>query len=150
MPQLLKPDNFELCTTEIFGAFQIVVEYKEHELNGVLDCLELMTVHLTAAIVSNDVHFQQKVLAHTVNGTTYCGIRGKIAYISASKHLTNYDVARTTGAPQNHWFGPAGDPRAAGIGTPEAIKMVWSCHREVIMDQGPISSTWQIPTASLG
>ena len=28
------------------------------------------------------------------------------------------------GAPQNHWFGPAGDPRAAGIGTPEAIKMV--------------------------
>jgi 1-pyrroline-5-carboxylate dehydrogenase len=29
--------------------------------------------------------------------------------------------ARTTGAPQNHWFGPCGDPRAAGIGTPEAI-----------------------------
>ena len=29
-----------------------------------------------------------------------------------------------SGAPQNHWFGPAGDPRAAGIGTPEAIKMV--------------------------
>ena len=29
--------------------------------------------------------------------------------------------ARTTGAPQNHWFGPSGDPRAAGIGTPEAI-----------------------------
>jgi hypothetical protein len=37
------------------------------------------------------------VLAATINGTTYCGIR-----------------ARTTGAPQNHWFGPAGDPRAAG------------------------------------
>lgn len=42
------------------------------------------------------------MLAHTVNGTTYAGIRG-----------------RTTGAPQNHWFGPAGDPRGAGIGTPE-------------------------------
>ena len=38
-------------------------------------------------------------------------------------------VRRTTGAPQNHWFGPAGDPRAAGIGTIEAIRMVWSCHR---------------------
>ena len=28
---------------------------------------------------------------------------------------------RTTGAPQNHWFGPCGDPRSAGIGSPEAI-----------------------------
>ena len=42
--------------------------------------------------------------------------------------------ARTTGAPQNHWFGPAGDPRGAGIGTPEAIRLVWSCHRELISD----------------
>ena len=40
-------------------------------------------------------------------------------------------IYRTTGAPQNHWFGPAGDPRAAGIGTIEAIRMVWSCHRLV-------------------
>jgi 1-pyrroline-5-carboxylate dehydrogenase len=64
--------------------------------------------------------FVQSVLGHTVNGTTYVGLR-----------------ARTTGAPQNHWFGPAGDPRAAGIGTPEAIKLVWSCHREVIQDYGP-------------
>jgi 1-pyrroline-5-carboxylate dehydrogenase len=39
------------------------------------------------------------------------------------------------GAPQNHWFGPAGDPRGAGIGTPEAIKMVWSCHREIVVDE---------------
>lgn len=39
---------------------------------------------------------------------------------------------------QNHWFGPAGDPRGAGIGTPEAIKLVWSCHREVIQDWGPV------------
>ena len=62
-----------------------------------------------------------QVLAHTVNGTTYAGLR-----------------ARTTGAPQNHWFGPAGDPRAAGIGTPEAIRLVWSCHREIISDVGPV------------
>ncbi len=39
----------------------------------------------------------RQVLANTVNGTTYAGIR-----------------ARTTGAPQNHWFGPSGDPRGAG------------------------------------
>jgi hypothetical protein len=43
------------------------------------------------------------------------------------------------GAPQNHWFGPAGDPRAAGIGTPEAIQLVWSGHREIIWDVGPVS-----------
>ena len=50
-----------------------------------------------------------------MNGTTYAGRR-----------------ARTTGAPQNHWFGPAGTPLAGGIGTIEAIRLVWSCHREVI------------------
>lgn len=69
-----------------------------------LDCLERMTHHLTAAVVSSDPVFKEKVLAQTVNGTTYEGIK-----------------ARTTGAPQNHWFGPCGDPRGAGIGTPEAI-----------------------------
>lgn len=49
--------------------------------------MERMHNHLTAAVVSNDVLFRQKVLAHTINGTTYCGLR-----------------ARTTGAPQNHWY----------------------------------------------
>ena len=90
--------------------------------------LERMTHHLTAAVVSADVHFQQRVLGATVNGTTYCGMR-----------------ARTTGAPQNHWFGPCGDPRAAGIGTPEAIVSTWSGHREIIMDQGPLPSGWSTP-----
>lgn len=86
-----------------------------------LEVLEQFSHHLTAAVVSADIAFQNWVLARTVNGTTYCGIR-----------------ARTTGAPQNHWFGPAGDPRAAGIGTPEAIISTWSGHREIIMDQGPL------------
>lgn len=59
-----------------------------------------MKNNLTAGVVSNDPLFLDKVLGATINGTTYAGIR-----------------ARTTGAPQNHWFGPCGDPRAAGIGT---------------------------------
>jgi 1-pyrroline-5-carboxylate dehydrogenase len=63
-----------------------------------------MSHHLTAAVVSNDAIFVDNILGKTVNGTTYHGLR-----------------ARTTGAPQNHWFGPAGDPRGGGIGTPEAI-----------------------------
>lgn len=99
----------------------------DDQLRAVLDVLERMSHHLTAAVVSNDLPFLQEVLAHTVNGTTYAGIR-----------------ARTTGAPQNHWFGPAGDPRGAGIGTPEAIRLVWSCHREVIHDFGPCTATSQL------
>lgn len=55
--------------------------------------------------------------------------------------------ARTTGAPQNHWFGPAGDPRGAGIGTPEAIQLVWSCHREIINDN-LVPADWKQPKAT--
>lgn len=38
-------------------------------------------------------------------------------------------------------FGPAGDPRGAGIGTKEAIQLVWSCHREIIEDVGPVPAS---------
>jgi hypothetical protein len=50
-------------------------------------------------------------------------------------------------APQNHWFGPAGDPRGCGIGTPEAIQMVWSCHREIINDNF-VPYDWKQPKAT--
>ena len=120
--------NFELITTEVFGPFQVVINYNNDQLSIVLDALEKIQMNLTAAIVSNDLHFQQKVLGKTVNGTTYTGLR-----------------ARTTGAPQNHWFGPSGDPRAAGIGTPEAIINTWSSHREIIQDFGPLNKEWKIP-----
>jgi len=93
--------------------------------------MERMHHHLTAAVVSNDVIFNQKVLANTINGTTYSGIK-----------------ARTTGAPQNHWFGPCGDPRAGGIGTKEAILTVWTSHREIITDIGPNSKDWKTPNAT--
>lgn len=129
--QILEPQNYDLVTKEIFGPFQIITEYKDNQLQLVLDVLEKMHAHLTAAVVSNDPLFIQDVVGKTVNGTTYAGLR-----------------ARTTGAPQNHWFGPAGDPRGAGIGTPEAIKLVWSCHREVIYDVGPVPHKWQIPPST--
>lgn len=129
--EILKSDNFELVTKEIFGPFQVVTEYSDDQLELVLEALERMNAHLTAAVVSNDPLFLQEVLGRSVNGTTYAGIR-----------------ARTTGAPQNHWFGPAGDPRGAGIGTPEAIKLVWSCHREIIYDIGPLPKKWALPSAT--
>ena len=124
----LSGDHFDLLTTELFGPFQIVVTYGNDDLPLVLRLLERMSHHLTAAVVSADVVFQNTVLAATVNGTTYCGMR-----------------ARTTGAPQNHWFGPCGDPRAAGIGTREAIVSTWSGHREIIMDNGVLPTDWRTP-----
>lgn len=108
---------FDIITTEIFGPLQIVTEYNDKELDNVLEIMDNLDQQLTAAVVSKDISFLNKVLSNTTNGVTYAGIR-----------------ARTTGAPQNHWFGPCGDPRAGGIGTPEAIKVCWSSHREIIMD----------------
>jgi 1-pyrroline-5-carboxylate dehydrogenase len=128
--EMLKPEYFELCTTELFAPFQVITKYNDNELGLVLEACERMAHHLTAAVVSSDVKFVTKVLANTVNGTTYAGIR-----------------ARTTGAPQNHWFGPAGDTRGAGIGTPEAIKLVWSCHREIIHDH-IVPDSWVQPKAT--
>ena len=131
LEEMLKEEHFELVCTEIFGPFQVVTTWETSQLASVLEACERMHHHLTAAVVSNDINFVQNVLAHTVNGTTYAGLR-----------------ARTTGAPQNHWFGPAGDPRGAGIGTPEAIQVVWSCHREIIEDFGPIPQGWSLPEPS--
>lgn len=107
--------NIKLVTKEIFGPFQVVTSYKN--IDDVLKICEKIDDHLTAAIVSNNPKFINYVVANTVNGTTYVG-----------------EKARTTGAPQNHWFGPCGDPRAAGIGSPEAIIQTWSSHREIVKD----------------
>ena len=90
----LTNEGFELLSKEVFGPFKVITEYKDSELDQVLQVLERIPLHLTAAVVSNNPFFKHKVLGNTVNGTTYAGQR-----------------ARTTGAPQNHWFGPAGDPR---------------------------------------
>ncbi|CAB9515614.1 Delta-1-pyrroline-5-carboxylate dehydrogenase 12A1, mitochondrial [Seminavis robusta] len=127
LEEMMKEEHFDDCTTELFAPFQVVTFYNDDSLDTVLEATERMSHHLTAAVVSNDPAFQTKVLANTVNGTTYAGRR-----------------ARTTGAPQNHWFGPAGDPRGAGIGTPEAIKLVWSCHREIINDN-LVPAAWSQP-----
>ena len=77
----------------------MITSYKEGELPKVLELVNRVQNHLTAGIVSNDQHFLNEVLGNTINGTIYAGIR-----------------ARTTGAPQQMWFGPSGDPRS-GVGT---------------------------------
>lgn len=130
LEEMMKEENFETCVTELFAPFQVITYYNDDTLDTVLEATERMSHHLTAAVVSNDVEFQTKVLANTVNGTTYAGRR-----------------ARTTGAPQNHWFGPSGDPRGAGIGTPEAIQLVWSAHREIIADN-LVPQGWKQPKAT--
>eukprot|EP00745_Piridium_sociabile_P042434 TRINITY_DN85563_c0_g1_i1.p1 TRINITY_DN85563_c0_g1~~TRINITY_DN85563_c0_g1_i1.p1 ORF type:complete len:554 (-),score=51.21 TRINITY_DN85563_c0_g1_i1:188-1849(-) len=128
LESILDPVNFKTCTRELFGPVQVVTEWKDGQEGNVLELFERMDHHLTAAVVSNDMLFLQRVLGATVNGTTYAGRR-----------------ARTTGAPQNHWFGPAGDPLAAGIGTPEAVLQTWTCHREIVFDHGPIPEGWTTP-----
>jgi len=130
LKEMLKNENFGIVSTEMFAPFQIVTTYDNDEVDLVIEACERMSHHLTAAVVSNDTQFQSKILSNTINGTTYTGIR-----------------ARTTGAPQNHWFGPAGDPRGAGIGTPEAIQTVWSGHREIISDS-QVPENWVQPKAT--
>ena len=122
---LTDPAHFATATTELFGPFQIIVDYKEGEIDKVLDALNACPNHLTAGVVSNNVQFNNKVIGETITGTCYAGIR-----------------ARTTAAPQQHWFGPSGDPRSGGIHTPEAIKLCWSSHREIINDYGPVADDW--------
>ena len=41
---------------------QIITEYSDSTLPGVLQAVERMSQHLTAAVVSNDRLFQQQVL----------------------------------------------------------------------------------------
>jgi len=118
-------DVFRLATTELFGPFQVLTEFGDAQLPEVLTLLNKIQNHLTAGVVSNDPHFLNEVLSNTINGTIYAGIR-----------------AKTTAAPQQHWFGPSGDPRSGGIHTPEAIKLCWSSHREIIYDYGPVPKTW--------
>jgi len=131
LQEILKAEHFDEVMKEIFGPFQVITSFNDQSLELVLQACERIPHHLTAAVVSNDPRFQAAVLGRTVNGTTYTGIR-----------------ARTTGAPQNHWFGPAGDPRGAGIGTAYAIQLVWSCHREIIHDTGNIPAGWKLPLPS--
>lgn len=57
-----------------------MTEYSNED--DVLAVLEQIPHNLTAGVVSNNVRFVQKILANTVNGVTYAGVK-----------------ARTTGAP---------------------------------------------------
>jgi 1-pyrroline-5-carboxylate dehydrogenase len=131
LEEALKAAHYATVTREVFGPVQVVLEWSDEQLPLVLQACERMEHHLTAGVVSNDPVFTSKVMGSTVNGTQYIGWR-----------------ARTTGAPQNHWFGPSGDPRGAGIGTKEAIQLVWSSHREIIEDWGPVASGWTLPPPS--
>lgn len=72
----------DLLTRELFGPFQIVVEYGTKDVDFILEVLEELPHHLTAGLVTNDPVFSNMMMGKTVNGTTYTGLK-----------------ARTTGAP---------------------------------------------------
>jgi 1-pyrroline-5-carboxylate dehydrogenase len=117
------PSHVALVTTEVFGPLQVITTWESRDdLRLLLNICNSMQHHLTAGVVDNDPDFLNQVLGQTVNGTTYAGIR-----------------ARTTGAPQWHFFGPCGHPAAAGIGTIEAIRNIWSLNRTIIKDTNALS-----------
>jgi 1-pyrroline-5-carboxylate dehydrogenase len=49
---------FALATTEVFGPLQVVTEFTDATLPTVLNVMERINHHLTAAVVSNDVLFK--------------------------------------------------------------------------------------------
>lgn len=115
LKQLLDPRHWPLLNREVFGPIQIVAFYEDQDIDQVINYLNGHENHLTAGIVSNDVLFINRILRNTVNGVTYVGKK-----------------AKTTGAPQNYWFGPSNDPRASGIATMESVLGLWTCHREIV------------------
>ncbi|MBI2046057.1 MAG: aldehyde dehydrogenase family protein [Parcubacteria group bacterium] len=121
----LEKKSFSIATKEIFGPFQIIVDYKESELSTVLEIVGNIQHKLTAAVVSDDISFINQIVGATANGTTYAGLR-----------------ARTTGAPEWHGFHPAG-VLAANIGTIEAVREVWSYGRTVVFDNGSVPNGWE-------
>lgn len=88
LEEMMKKENFGICVSEIFAPFQVITYYNDDTLDLVLEALEGMSHHLTAACVSNDPAFQSKILAHTVNGTTYAGRRARttVSIICAIRH----------------------------------------------------------------
>lgn len=66
---LMDPKNFEIATVELFGPFQIIVDYKHDQVPLVLKALNTMQNHLTAGIVSNDMQFLNHMLGNTISGT---------------------------------------------------------------------------------
>lgn len=64
----------------------VASQYSDAQLGKVIECTERMDQHLTAAVVSRDVEFVNHVLANTINGTTYAGIRREIILPDCHMH----------------------------------------------------------------
>merc|ERR1719488_41945 len=62
LEQLLNPEHFSACCTEIFGPFQVFTEFDDASEAQVREACERMSHHLTAAVVSNDPRFQMRML----------------------------------------------------------------------------------------
>lgn len=179
LEQILRPENFGLVTTEVFGPVQVVTEWKEGQLPLVLQALERQAAPRNGSIVGR--RHSDPFLAVQVGQAPHGGHREQrppvrepgARQLGQRHHLRGHPgkdhrQARAAprlrpgpkldappcslpcvraGAPQNHWFGPSGDPRGAGIGTPEAIRLVWSSHREIISDFGPCPPASKLATS---
>jgi len=71
--QLARPSYFAAATTEVFGPVQVVTEYKDGEIDRVLQACERMDNHLTAAVVSGDERFR---CVHVMHAQCACVLGG--------------------------------------------------------------------------
>ncbi|KAJ9517976.1 hypothetical protein QJQ45_004346 [Haematococcus lacustris] len=56
LEEAMKAEHWGHVTTELFGPFQVVTQYGDGQVQLMLDALERMSHHLTAAVVSNDIN----------------------------------------------------------------------------------------------
>jgi 1-pyrroline-5-carboxylate dehydrogenase len=113
---ILSEEYSKIALQEVFAPFLIYTEYDDSDYDRIINLLEKIDLHLAAGVVSQDIDFINNILRQTVNGITYVA------------------KGRTTGAPQNHFFGPGNDPRSSGVGTNEAVLNTWTYPREVVYD----------------
>jgi hypothetical protein len=72
-----RQNSLLLTLTFLSPELQVITQFDDDSIDLVLEACERMDAHLTAAVVSNAALFLQRILANTVNGTTYAGIRGR-------------------------------------------------------------------------
>ncbi len=140
-----------------------MVVFKDEQIDTVLKALENADAYLTAAIVSKDIQFQNKVSVNKSFVTLLILFRSSHTPLMEPRTVVFepelQERLKTIGldllAIQGNLLSficvrESSDEmcRGAGIGSPEAIKLVWSCHREIIYDQGPILESWVQPESS--
>ena len=91
---ILAPCSQNVLSSWHLTVLQVVTEYEDGEIDTVLEVTERMHAHLTCAVVSNDPIFTNHVLANTVNGTTYAGLRARCTGGLVERNLSDRSASQ--------------------------------------------------------